>query len=102
MSLQITNIEELKNSKIQIAKEKELYQDTLLDLENAIKETQITWNGNESDDFREKTLAIVNKLKNVENEMTYEVNYLDKIIVVLENAQEQVKNRLNVEEQEDL
>ena len=102
MSLQITNIEELKNSKVQITKEKELYQDTILDLENAIKETNITWNGNESDDFREKTLTLVDKLKKVEDEMTYEINYLDKIIAVLENAQEQVKNKLNVEDQEDL
>ena len=64
MSLQITNIEELKNTKVQITKEKVLYQDTLLGLENAIKETDITWNGNESDDFREKTLMIVDKLRN--------------------------------------
>lgn len=96
MAVQVTNINELKNSEITITNAKVSYDEALKKLSDAIKITEFSWQGEDGMKFREDLMALINNdLKDVSEEMNSEINYLKKIHTILENAQEQVKNRLN-------
>lgn len=96
MALQIANIELMKKSSVDIAKAKDTYDDALKEIENAIKSTENSWNDQDGNDFREKVMLLLdNDFKDISEEMGFEINYIKKVSTVLENAQEQVKNRIN-------
>lgn len=96
MALQIANIGLMKKSSVDIENSKNTYDDTLKEIENAIKSTENSWNDQDGNDFREKVMLLLdNELKDISEEMEFEINYIKKVSTVLENAQEQVKNRIN-------
>jgi uncharacterized alkaline shock family protein YloU len=96
MALQITDINVLKNSEVEISKAKAEYDDILKNLENAVKSTENSWNDKDGVEFRTKVLNLINNdLKEMSMEMEFEINYLKKIAMVLENAQQEIKKRIN-------
>ncbi len=96
MALKITNINELKYYKAQIEKTKNAYDDTITNLTDTVKMTALYWQGADGDEYRSRLYSLVgNDLNCISKEMEAEIQYIDKLIVVLENAQEQIKSRLN-------
>ena len=96
MALQITNIDRLKNSKIIIEKAKTSFEEEMKILNDATIEIGNNWQGEDSSVIQNKIVDIINKeLTNEKGEMMFEMKYLDRIIFVLENAQNEVKKRLN-------
>ncbi len=97
MSLTVTHIEALKNSTARIISAKKSYEDTLSVLKESIKFTEFSWQGKNADDFRtEVNKLITDDLESVIKELEIEINYLNKVTIVLENAEDQVKQRLNI------
>ena len=97
MSLTVTNIESIKNSKDKIISAKKSYDETLKILSHTIKFTEFSWQGKNADDFRTAVNNLIQgDLESVSKELEVEINYLTKLSTVLENAEEQVKQRLNV------
>ncbi len=96
MSLTVTNIENLKTAKSKIISAKKSYEDTLEIIKNTVKFTEFSWQGKNADDYRAEVNEIIDKdLESVVKELEIEINYLNKITQVLENAEDQVKQRLN-------
>ena len=96
MSLTVTNIETLKNSKSKIISAKKSYEDTLNVLKDTVKITEFSWQGKNADDYRAEVNGIIkDDLESVVKELEVEISYLNKITQVLENAEDQVKQRLN-------
>lgn len=96
MALQFTNINELKNSQLQIELAKTTYEDTIKNLRDAIKNTEQSWQGEDAYNYRIELNDIINKkLQNVIDEMNFEIDFLKKTTSVLQDAQERVKNKLN-------
>ena len=96
MALQITNVNELKNAKTLIETSKKSYDESLDSLRNAIIEIQNYWQGEDSIEYQDKVLNLVNReLSHESTELEFEVKYLNRIITVLDNAQDQIKKRLN-------
>ena len=97
MSLTITNIENVKNAKEKIKSAKKSYDESLKLLSHTVKFTEFSWQGKNADDFRTEVNKLINgDLENVSKELEVEINYLTKLSTVLENAEEQVKQRLNI------
>lgn len=96
MSLTVTNIETLKTSKDKMISAKKSYDDALKTLNHTVKSTMIFWQGKNADDFRAEVDSIIkNELDAESKELELEINYLNKITTVLENAEDQVQKRLN-------
>ena len=96
MALKTTNVNELKYYKSQLEKTKQLYEDTLDGLIDSVKMSAIYWQGLDGNNFRSKVYGLIGKdLNCISKEITAEIEYLNKLIIVLENAQEQIKSRLN-------
>ena len=96
MSLQITNINNIKESSSLIVNAKNSYDTALKELVNAVKSTELSWTGEDAYNFRQEVYnIIVKELYSISDEMNIEATYLKRLTYVLENAQEQVKNRLN-------
>ena len=96
MALKVTNINELKYYKDSLAKCHNSYEDTIDKLVDTIKLSAIYWQGEDGNEFRDKLYSLIgSNLNSVSTEMNAEIEYLDKLVLVLENAQEQIKNRLN-------
>lgn len=96
MALHITNIDQLKKSKLAIENAKQSYSEHLDILKNAVIEIRDCWQGEDSLEFQNKLIEIIKDNLALElSEMDFEVRYLNKITTVLENAQDQVKKRLN-------
>ena len=96
MALKVTNIDELKYYKDKLQKSKNEYDETINKLLDTIKVTAIYWQGVEAEEFRLYLYSLIGKdLNCISKEMEAELNYVNKLAMVLENAQEQVKNRLN-------
>lgn len=96
MALKVTDIGELKYYKIQLNRTKVAYDEVLRELINTIKNSALYWQGEDGDAFREKLFGLLSRdMACISKEINAEAEYLGKIIFVLEEAQEQVKNRLN-------
>ncbi len=96
MALKTTNVNELKYYKSQLEKTRKLYEDTIDSLIDTVKMSAIYWQGFDGNDFRLKVYGFIGKdLNCISKEINAEIEYLNKLIIVLENAQEQIKNRLN-------
>ena len=96
MALQITNVNELKVAKDNIKESKESFDSSLTTLSDNIKTLQNYWQGEDGYNYQTKVMNIIdNDLALVSEEMAFEVKYLDRITSVLDNAQEEVKKRLN-------
>lgn len=96
MALQITNINELKVAKDNIKDAKESFDSTITVLKDNINSIQSYWQGEDAFNFQNKVISIIdNDLALELEEMAFEIKYLDRIISVLDNAQEEVKKRLN-------
>ena len=96
MALQVVNVDELKQHKEKINNYKNAYDSKLRELLDLIRSISIYWQGVESDNFRNELYSIIRSNFNIVSvEMNAEVEYLNKLILVLENAQEQIKNKLN-------
>ena len=97
MSLAVTNIENLKTAKQKIVEAKSNYDEAIKNLKQINKNTEITWQGKNADDFRaEVGKLLYGDLESISKEFEIEIRYLEKITTVLENAEDQVKQRLNV------
>ena len=96
VALQITDLSVLKSSEAEIRAAKAEYDEILKNIENAIKSTENAWNDKEGIEFRTKVLNLLeHDLKDMSTEMEFEVNYIKKITMVLENAQQEIKKRIN-------
>ncbi len=96
MALTIVNLDEIKKAELEISDAKTNYDDSLKLLKDTINNTINFWQGEDADLYRERVNHLIdNELSNASYEMEYEKAYLNKVSTVLENAQEQVKNRLN-------
>lgn len=96
MALKVTNISDLKYYKDQLTKTKVSYDESIDKLIDTIKLSAIYWQGEDGNNFRENLYSLVGSdLKCISKEMNAEIDYLNKLIIVLENAQEQIKSRLN-------
>ena len=96
MALKVTNLNELKYYKDSLAKCQNSYEETIDRLIDSIKLSAIYWQGEDGNEFRDKLYSLIgSNLNSVSTEMNAEIEYLEKLIVVLENAQEQIKHRLN-------
>lgn len=96
MALTVTNINELRNYKSQIEKTMNSYNDKIKELTDTVKNTSLYWQGEDGEVFRTNLYSLIdNDLNCISKEMAAELEYLKKLIIVLENAQEQVKSRLN-------
>ena len=96
MALKVTNVNELKYYKDGLIKCEKAYEDTINKLIDTIKLSAVYWQGAEGNDFRDKIYTLIgSNLNTVTTEMDAEIEYINKLIMVLENAQEQIKNRLN-------
>ena len=96
MALGYTNIEELKSYKEELVKTKDVYDDTIDNLMDVVKMSAIYWQGIEGNLFRAKLYGLIGAdLNSISSEMKAEIEYINKLIIVLENAQEQIKSRLN-------
>ena len=96
MALKITNIDDIKNYKSELEKDKAAYDDVINKLTNIIKTSAAYWQGEDGDAFRERLYGfIANELNIISKEIGAEINYLGKVILVLENAREQIKSRVN-------
>ena len=96
MALQIINIQELKNGQEKLSILKENYDETIKKLLDEVKMIELYWQGNSSNNLRNELNKLIGTdLNNISNEINAEVEYLKRLILVLENADEQIKNRLN-------
>ena len=96
MALKITDLAELKYYKIQLERTKASYDEVINNLYKTIKNSALYWQGEDGNIFRRKIYSLLKyELLCISKEMNAEIEYLGKIILVLENAQEQIKNRLN-------
>lgn len=96
MALQTININELKYRKDRLSSFKENYDEVLNNLLDEVKMIAFYWQGSNSNNLRTELYKLIgNDLNNISNEINAEVEYLNKLILVLENADEQIKNRLN-------
>ena len=96
MALQTLNINELKYRKDRLSSFKDNYDEVLNNLLDEVKMIAFYWQGSNSNNLRTELYKLIGKdLNNISNEINAEVEYLKKLILVLENADEQIKNRLN-------
>lgn len=96
MALKIANIDNLKNYRNQLDKVKVSYDETINKLLKTIKMSSLYWKGEDGDIFREKLYTLITQdLKCISKEIKAEADYINKIVIVLENTREQVKSRLN-------
>lgn len=96
MALKMIDLNELKYCQEELANNKLQYDEKIEELLDAIKMTAIYWQGDEGDKFRDKLYTLIgSNLNCISKEMKAEIDYTKKLIMVLENAQEQVKNRIN-------
>lgn len=96
MALKITNISDLKYYKGQIEKAKIEYDETIKNLMDTIKLSAIYWQGEDGNTFRDNLYSLIGiDLNTISKEMNAEIDYLNRYITILENAQEQIKSRLN-------
>ena len=96
MALKVTDIGDLKRYKLQLDKINTSYDEVINNLLRTIKTSSLYWQGEDGDLFREKLYSLITyELKCISREINAESEYLGKIVLVLENAQEQIKNRLN-------
>lgn len=96
MALQTININELKYRQDRLKKLKDDYDETLRNLLDEVKTIAFYWHGNDSSNLRSELYKLIGTdLNNISNEIEAEVNYIKRLILVLENADEQIKNRLN-------
>ena len=96
MALKITNLDALKTYEAKIKSAKAEYDQALKKLKSAVMSTEDSWDDRDGYDFRDKLIKLINTdLKIVSDEMNFEVQYLKKSSAVLENTQQEVKNRLN-------
>ena len=97
MPIQKVNIGEMKYYSNQIKKAKTSFDDSIKLLKQTIAFTEFSWTGTEADEFRQNVSSIIkNDLSKISKEFEIEIKYLDKVSSVLENAEEQVKKRLNI------
>ncbi len=97
MSIQKSNISEMKYYSNQIKKAKTSFDDSLKLLKQTIAFTEFSWTGVEADEFRQNVSSVINNnLSKITKEFEIEIKYLDKVSSVLENAEEQIKKRLNI------
>ncbi len=96
MALQITDLSVLRSSVMEIKNAKSEYDEILKNIIDAVKSTETAWNDKEGIEFRTKVLNLLeHDLKDMSLEMEFEVNYIKKITMVLENAQQEIKKRIN-------
>jgi len=96
MALQTININELKYHQDKLSSLKESYDEILKNLLDEVKMIAFYWQGNDSSNLRSELYKLIGSdLNNISNEIEAEVDYINKLVVVLENANEQIKNRLN-------
>lgn len=96
MALQTLNINELKYRKDRLSSFKDNYDEVLNNLLDEVKMIAFYWQGSNSNNLRTELYKLIgNDLNNISNEINAEIEYLKKLILVLENADEQIKNRLN-------
>ena len=96
MALKITNVNELKYYKDGLIKCQNTYEEITNKIIDAIKLSAIYWQGEDGNEFREKLFSLIKSNKSIYfTELDAEIEYVNKLIIVLENAQEQIKNRLN-------
>ena len=96
MALGAVNIEELRSYRDELLKTKEVYDDTINSLMDVVKLSAIYWQGIEGSLFRAKLYGLIGAdLNSISSEMNAEIEYINKIIMVFENAQDQIKSRLN-------
>ena len=96
MALQTISINELKYRKDRLSSFKENYDEVLNNLLDEVKMIAFYWQGSNSNNLRTELYKLIgNDLNNISNEINAEIEYLKKLILVLENADEQIKNRLN-------
>ncbi len=96
MPIQKTNIDEMKYCSNQIKKAKISFDDSVKLLKQTIAFTEFSWTGQEADEYRQNVTSIIkDDLSKISKEFEIEIKYLNKVASVLENAQDQVKKRLN-------
>ena len=96
MALQVTNLDVMKKSEIDITEAKNSFDETTNNLRKSIKTMELYWNDRDGYELREKMLGFIDSnIKNISEEMENEIKYIKKVYMILENVQEQVKNRLN-------
>ena len=96
MAFREINLNELDEYYKQIQKYSTEYNECLEELINTIRMTAVYWRGEEGDTFRDKIYTLVgSSFDGVSKEMNVEMEYIKRLKVVLESAQEQIKNRIN-------
>lgn len=96
MALQTININELKYHQDKLSSLKDSYDETLRKLLDEVKMIALYWQGNDSATLRNDLYKLIGSdLNIISSEIEAEVEYINKLILVLENASEQIKNRLN-------
>ena len=96
MALKISNIDDIKYCREELEKDRIRYDEVINKLINTIKMSAVYWQGEEGDQFREELYSLImNELRVISKEINAESNYLRKVIIVLENARNQIKSRLN-------
>ena len=96
MALRISNIDDIKYCREELEKDRRRYDEVINKLINTIKMSAVYWQGEEGDQFREELYSLImNELRVISKEINAESNYLRKVIIVLENARNQIKSRLN-------
>lgn len=96
MALKITDIGQIKYYKVQLERTKNAYDEVINNLLKTIKESELYWQGEDGALLRSKLYSLIsNELRCISKEIDAEANYLGKIVLVLEDAQNQVKGSLN-------
>ena len=96
MALKVTDLGEIKYYKVQLERTKNAYDEVINNLLKTIKDSELYWQGEDGNLMRSKLYSLIsNELRCISKEINAEADYLGKIILVLEEAQEQVKGSLN-------
>ena len=96
MALQTINLSELKYRQDRLTSLKDSYDETLNNLMDEVKMIAFYWQGNDSSLLRNELYKLIGTdLNNISNEIEAEIDYIKRLILVLENANDQIKNRLN-------
>lgn len=96
MALKVTNISDLKNSELKIKEAKNSYLEALNGITDAVKSTELFWQGEDAYKFRREIYSLIKTdFNDVKEELEFEELFLNRVRTTLENAQEEVKKRLN-------
>lgn len=96
MALKVMNINDLKNSELKIKEAKNSFEEALKGITDAVKSTELFWQGEDAYKFRQEIYSLIKTdFNDVKEEMEFEELFLNRVRTTLENAQQEVKKRLN-------